>query len=414
MRIFIGRLGPRPSGRHLIPRVNDGDKKRITHVITGLTTGGAEGVMAKVLGAMDSGEFENQVISLTELGPLAEDLRDLGISVSALHLRQSVLGAGRFWDLAQAIKQSRPHIVQTWMYHADLLGGIAAKLTTNAPILWNLRQSNFDRFHSKRSSVLTAKTCAVLSHWIPWTIVCGSFSAREIHQDMGYDSTIMQVLPNGFDSERFGPQPDSREKFLAELGLVDNGGPIIGLPARYHPQKDHITFFAAAGRVRSKLPDARFFLCGEGIEESNFELVSLISRYDLRGAVQLLGVHEEIEKFYPAMDVVVLSSAFGEGAPNVLGEAMLCGVPCVATDIGDSSHILGDPDHVVAPENATELADAILQVCVLSEDERIRLGQSNRQRVVDEFPSDLMQRRYEALSRRVFSQCYDDIIPSAE
>lgn len=368
--------------------------------------------MVKVLKAMDSDEFENEVISLTSLGPLGDDLRDIGIKVSALHIPQSLLGAGKIWLLARTIKESRPHIVQTWMYHADLLGGIATKLVTSAPIIWNLRQSNFDRLHSKRSSVMTAQLCAVLSHWVPETIVCGSFSARDVHQEMGYNPDIMQVLPNGFDNKRFIPRPDGRKVFLAALNEPNSGDLFIGLPARYHPQKDHATFFAAAERVRSQHPNARFFLCGEGIEWSNAGLVELISRHGLRDAVQLLGVYEKIEKFYPAMDVVVLSSTFGEGAPNVLGEAMLCGVPCVATNVGDSAFILDSPDHVVDPSSPTQLADAILRISALDKDKRSQLGQRGQQRIVDEFPGGLMQRRYEALYRRVFSQCYDAIIPN--
>lgn len=365
--------------------------------------------MSKVLISMNSDEFENRAISLTDLGSLADNLKDAGIHVDALHIPPSVLGIGKMWKLARLIKESHPHIVQTWMYHADLLGGIAAKLVTNAPILWNLRQSNFDRMQSKRSSILVAKTCASISSWIPWTIVCGSFAAREVHQNLGYNPSVMQVLPNGFDSACFMPAPNGRKKFLSEIGEPNLTGPFIGLPARYHPQKDHTTFFASAEKVLSHNPDAKFFLCGDGVEWSNTELVSTISRHGLNDAVRLLGNIEKMEGFYPAMDLIALTSAFGEGAPNVLGEAMLCGIPCVATDIGDSAYILGNSNYITSPQNPEQLAATIEGLLSLDKDERTQVGLKGRQRIMDEFPHDMMLRRYEALYRRVYSQCYEDV-----
>lgn len=376
---------------------------RVTHVINGLERGGAESVLARLVAGLDRQAIENRVISLTGQGPIGNELADAGISVAALDLPRSLSGAAQGGRLARAIRKGAPDIVQTWMYHSDLLGGLAARLTGSAPVIWNLRQSNFDPDQTKRLTLVTARAAAKLSPYIPWAIVCGSYAAREVHSGLGYDASKMLVIANGFDSDHFKPSADSRGAFRAKLGESENSL-LIGLPARYHPQKDHGTFLRAAAEVARRVPSSRFVIFGDRVNEENSELFRLISDLGLSDRVRAIGPLADPREAYCAMDIAVSSSAFGEGTPNVIGEAMSCAVPCIATDVGDSRRLIGATGIMVPPSQPQALAQAIETLAEMDAGRRRAMGQNARRRIQTEFPIDMMVQRYELLYRRVFSQ----------
>lgn len=381
------------------------NKIRITHVITGLSTGGAENVLSQLVSRMDRETFENSVVSLVDFGPVARTIAEAEIPVSTAGFPKTGFQIGPIIKLVREVRRSAPHIVQTWMYHGDLIGGIAARVFTGVPVIWNLRQSNFDPIVSKKSTVGIAKFCARLSRTLPSAIVCGSNAAYDCHIRFGYSPDQMVVLPNGFDTERFKPDPQCRAALQKELGLEDDDF-IVGLVARFDPQKDHTTFLAAAARLAGQMPNAKFVLCGERIDQDNGDLRTLIDGHGLGGRVHLLGLRNRMESFYPALDVLALSSAYGEGAPNVLGEAMSCGIPCVTTDIGDSASIVDQCGEVVSNRDPEALAAALRRMAEMPEADRRRIGAKARSRIVEAYPMDLVVERYAALYRRVFSQRY--------
>ena len=381
------------------------NKIRITHVITGLSTGGAENVLSQLVSRMDRDTFENAVVSLVEFGPVARTIAEAHIPVVTAGFPKTSFQIGPLVRLVREVRRSAPHIVQTWMYHGDLIGGIAARVFTGVPVIWNLRQSNFDPVVSKKSTVGVAKLCARLSRTLPSAIVCGSNAAYDCHIRFGYSPDQMVVLPNGFDTERFKPDSQCRAALQVELGLDDDDF-IIGLVARFDPQKDHATFLAAAARLSEQMPNAKFVMCGERIDRNNVDLGGLIELHGLGGRIHLLGLRDHMERFYPALDVLALSSAYGEGAPNVLGEAMSCGVSCVTTDIGDSASIVGQCGEIVPNRDPDALAAALRRVAEMTTEDRRRRGSAARSRIVEEFPIDLVVERYGAMYRRVFSQRY--------
>ncbi|MBE0533481.1 MAG: glycosyltransferase [Rhodospirillales bacterium] len=381
------------------------NKIRITHVITGLSTGGAENVLRQLVMRMDGDAFSNSVISLTDLGPVARRIEEVHVPVSAAGFPKSRFRVAPVAKLIAAVRRSDPHIVQTWMYHADLIGGIAAHFFAGVPVIWNLRQSTFDPQSSKKTTVRSARLCARLSNSLPHAIVCGSNAAHESHVRFGYRPDRMVVVPNGFDTAAFLPDPRYRSDVLRELGVGDEAF-LVGLVARFDPQKDHATFFAAAARLAHHLPHAHFVLCGEGIDDRNNGLRTLVDAHGLDRQTHFLGLRDGLASFYPALDVLALSSSYGEGAPNVLGEAMSCGVPCVATDIGDAASMIGTTGWIVPCRNADALAAALRNVADMSAAQRRQLGEMARSRIVEEHPINLMVERYEDLYRRVYSQRY--------
>lgn len=363
-------------------------------------------MLLRLLRDMDPQGFKNSVISLTDMGPLSRPMSAAGTNVSAMHFLKGAANVIPFARLTAALRANKPDLVQTWMYHSDLIGGIAARIATSAPVLWNLRQSTLDDHYSKKSTINTAKICARLSSSIPSTIVCGSQSARHVHTALGYDATRMVVLSNGFDISEFKFSHEQRAKFRESLGVTDHTI-LIGNPSRFDPQKDHLTFLQAAARIAEVAPNTNFVLCGDNITPNNQKLSSMIQEYGLSKRVHMLGALNDMRPFYSGIDIMALSSAYGEGAPNVLGEAMSMEVPCVATDIGDSSYLIGDADMIVPPRNPQALAVALMGLTQESHDFRKNMGETARVRIAQHFPLATMVRRYEDLYRRVYSQKYD-------
>lgn len=216
-----------------------------------------------------------------------------------------------------------------------------------------------------------------------------------MHEQMGYDESKMCVIPNGFLVDRFVPNPIYRSEVRDEIGLTEDAK-VVGLVARFDPMKDHFSFIRAAGQILKGLPETRFVMCGEGISWDNTPLAKWIFDEGIQRAFTLLGPRDDLHRVYPAFDVYVSSSAFGEGFPNVLGEAMASGIPCVATDVGDSALIVGDTGRIVPPRNPGALAMALIDLLELSRFDLDRARQAARNRIVDLFTIQRIAPRFEA------------------
>ncbi len=376
---------------------------RITHIINGLERGGAETVLARLVSKLDRQVVENRVISLTGHGPIGTELVEAGVPVSAIEFPRNLSAAAQYGRLVKVIRDGAPDIVQTWMYHSDLIGGSAARLAGCPTVIWNLRQSNFDPDQTKKLTLMAVRTAARLSSYIPWAIVSGSYAAKDVHSRLGYDLDKMLVIANGFDAERFRPSEEGRRAFRERLGESESSL-LIGLPARYHPQKDHGTFLRAAAEAAKSVPSLRFVMFGDQVDDSNEELLRLVSENGLSDRVRMIGQLSDPRDAFCGLDIVVSSSAFGEGSPNVIGEAMSCAVPCVATDVGDCRRLIDSTGIIVPPSQPQALAQAITSLAEMDDGQRREKGRNARRRIQTEFPTHMMVRRYELLYRRVFSQ----------
>ena len=372
---------------------------KLTHVISGLSTGGAEMMLYKLLSVADRNRDELNVISLTDVGPLGERIKTLGVRVEALGMARGRLGLTGLLRLSRWLRQSPPHVVQTWMYHADLIGGLAAKLGGRVPVVWGIRNSTLGR-QTKKSTVLTVKACARISRWIPTKIVCCSSVARALHEQMGYHAAKMLVIPNGFDLSSFKPADGARSSLREELGLPQDAI-LIGFVARFDPQKDHQNFIQAARLLLARLPDVHFVLCGDGINRDNHQLSASLTEAGIEAWFHLLGRRDDVPRITAALDIATCASAYGEAFPNVLGEAMACGVPCVATDVGDSALIIADTGRVVPPKDPQRLAGALNWMVELGAEGRSQLGAKARRRIRENFDLSVIRDRYEALYREV-------------
>lgn len=373
---------------------------RIQFVITGLGIGGAEMMLYKLLQGLDRSRFQAGVITFRD-GALAEKIRALGVSVDCVEISRAsrfLVEAPRLYRILRAAK---PGLVHTWMYHADLLGGLMARLATAAPVVWCVRASDLDQGNIKTGTRLVARANGLLSSRLPRRIVYCSERARQIHERMLYSPRLGVVIPNGFDLHAFCPDRGLRQEFRAETGLSEDD-PLIGLVARFDPMKDHLTFIRAAAIVKSRIPTARFVMAGANVDAGNTELLDWVRAHGLEDSVHLLGLRTDLAAVYNGLDVATLTSFSSEGFPNVVGEAMACGVPCVVTDVGDCAHIVGDTGRIVPPRDPAALASAIVELLRMEPGERHALGLSARGRVEKLFNIPDIVSRYEAL--------YEDVV----
>ncbi len=377
------------------------ERIKILHVITSLNVGGAEMVLQRLLKSMDATRFENQVVSLIRAGPIGERIQALGMPVRSLNMRPEHPSLGALYELARVLQRESPDLVQTWLYHADLLGLLAAKMT-GVPVLWNIRTSDMDLSHYRRLSSMVRKACALLSGW-PTAVIVNSRAGQEFHKSLGYHPRRWVYIPNGIDAEEFKPNPSARADLRNELGLAPETL-LIGLIARHDPTKDHENFMQAAILLAAGSPEVHFVLAGNGVERSNPFFRKYVEGEELRGRLHLLGQREDIPNLTAALDIATSSSQYGEGFPNTIAEAMSCGIPCVATDTGDSAYLVDKTGIVVATKDSQELTIGWRQMIALGAEGRNALGAAARQRVQQYFQQDEITRQYERL--------YESIRPS--
>ena len=365
---------------------------RVLHVIAGLETGGAEVALYRLIAGSRGGNYTHAVVALTPEGPMGARLRHVDIELNALDFRQAP--AASFLKLVSLMRATRPDIVQTWMYHADMLGGIAARLAGNRNIIWGIRTSDLDRGDS-RATAIVRKLCALLSRWIPDTIVCVAEAARQVHVSLGYDAARMTVIPNGFDLSQFSATEGQGAALRERYGIRPEDI-VIGTVGRFNANKDQQNFVRAAGLLARQQANARFLMIGKDVDASNAELMHWIAQTGYADRFLLLGERGDVPLCLAAMDMFCLSSRT-EGFPNVVGEAMATGVPCVVTDVGDAAMLVGSTGIVVPKEDSVALAEGMAALLALAPHARRDLGQQARLRIHEEFAAERVRQRFEAI-----------------
>lgn len=342
-------------------------------------------MLQRVVGHGNTTEFEHLVLSIKNFQAVAQELAAEGIDVQSLDVQTDYYKLPKaVLQMASRIRKFKPDVIQSWMYMADFFGSLASVLARpSTPMIWTIRHSTLNPKIDSRALRGCAAGCAKLSRRVPSKIILNSHAAVPIHAAAGYDESKMQVIPNGFDINRFSPDAQLRHDTRTKLG-IDQHTPVVGRVARFHANKDHITFLKAAQIVLAQRPDVRFLVCGEPQTISVEQVQQDINSLGLADAVQLIELQSDIVPLNCSFDIATCSS-ITEAFPNVVGEAMSCGVPCVSTDVGDAAQIIGDTGRTVPAQAPQLLAGALLELLDLPEDSRRRLGAAARQRVIDNF-----------------------------
>lgn len=340
---------------------------KILHVITGLKRSGAENVLLRLVKSLDF--FSHTVISLTTQTPddLTDEFKRAGIVIVHLNMKSNpFLSLTNAAQLFKIIRKINPDILQTWMYHADIIGGIIGKLAGVKTVLWNIRNGTLLTLKGQ----LIARFAAKISYFIPTAIISCSKNAINYHIHLGYRYEgfkrryayeNFKHIPNGIDCDVFQINQYLREHF--KKMYIPSNAKCVGFIARWHAQKDIPTFIKACSLVAQQQENVRFVMIGHQLDENNPDLMRHIQNSPgLFEKMILLGARNNIPALMNGLDILCMTSSFGEGFPNVIGEAMACGVNCVATDVGDAAEIIQDMGYVAPIGDAQKIADGILEL----------------------------------------------------
>ncbi len=374
------------------------NKTFITHVITSSSIGGAELALYYFLKNSLQSEFTCQVICLTGKGEVAERIEALGVPVIGLDLKSSINSIFSVTRIVREIKRFGTDAVHCWMYHANLLGGLAGRLA-GVPVIWGIHHDSLDTALLKRRTILIARLGAYLSRWLPEQVIFCSHSSRQEHIRIGYQEKKTTVIPNGFDTDLFKPNYNAGSIIKKKIGIPSDS-PVVGHVGRFNPTKDHLTMIRSAGLIADEHPKTHFIVCGIGVDGENAQLVNWVKDNRIGRQTHLLGQQINMPHIYAAMDILI-SSSVSEAFPNVIGEAMSCGVPCVVTDVGDSAFMVAGTGRVVPPGDPQKIADAVLELFAKKE-LRDSLGRSARERVIREFNILNLVKHYSEVYKQVY------------
>jgi len=378
---------------------------RVMHVITGLSTGGAETMLLKLLSAA-SGNMDHVVVSLGDKGTIGPRIAALGVPIHCLGLKRNAPNPFSALSMLPLARRIDPKLIQGWMYHGNLMASMATlALRQKPPVLWNIRQTIYDLCRERWLTAKLIRLGARLSSG-PAAIIYNSKTSATQHEELGYRADKRVVIPNGFDCQVLRPDEAARRAVRAELGITDDTV-LVGLVARYHPMKDHVGFLKAAAIVVRFHPQARFVLAGAGVSSTQPELAEGIQQNELGDRVILLGERSDIPRLNNAFDIGC-SASWSEAFSNSIGEAMACGVPCAVTDVGDSEYIVGDSGFVAPPRAPEALAEAIGRLVEIGRSGRQQLGVKARQRIETEFSLSSIVQNYENLYATI---CESNALP---
>jgi len=374
-------------------------------VITSLGVGGAEYMLKRLLSDEVTDKQQITIVSLMELGKIGVQLRDMGYQVYSLKMRSALSFVPVLFKLTRLLGNIKPDLVQTWMYHADLLGGLAAHRAGIRRIIWSIHCTRVPA--GRPLTAVVMKICAWLSNRIPSRIVCVANAAKNNHIKYGYLAERMVVIPNGFEV----PLPVSAAKEPSDVpvkrqvlrGPSFDGKTLIGCVGRFHIDKGQDILLHAAAKVVAQQPDTVFVLAGNEVDADNRLLASIIASHNLQRHVVLLGERDDVALLLQDFDCYCMPSRT-EAFPVALGEAMLASLPCVATRVGDTEVLGGDTLRYVPADDASALADGLL--ALLQEDLTVQrqLGERCRARVLKHFSIDTVRQLYRNLYQQVIAK----------
>jgi len=383
---------------------------RILHIITTVGTGGAERMLLNVVAEGKAHGIRHGVVALRRDGMLAGPLREAGADVwnCGLLAGQASLDAAR--AIRKALIAFAPDIVQGWMYHGNLAACLARTLRrAMPPVVWGIHHTVDDINNEKRLTRGLIRLGAYLSRW-PSKIIYVSRASQRQHRALGYHDENATVISNGFDCRRFQPRDGAREALRRTLGLSPETM-VLGKVAVVRPMKDHANLLRACALLKSRALPFHLVLIGRRASEDNADLMQLIEQTGMGDRVSLLGERHDMPMLIAGLDVLVVSSAWGEAFPIVLGEAMASGVPCVTTDVGDSAWIVGDTGIVVRPRDPEALAEGVAWLITMDRETRAQLGMRARARIAQNFGLSDAIARYHDLYQEVMLEeiCADRV-----
>ena len=367
-------------------------KIKILHTIIALNNGGSERSLQKLIYNIDNNIFENRILCIFNEGYVGKEIEKKGFKVYVLFRKNNIIN---FLKSIKKIRKYKPDIIQTWLPHADFLGGFIAFLTGSKNVIWNLRLSNIELKKNKLHSLFFIRFNALLSWFVPKKIICNSSKASKVHINIGYKKDKICYVPNGFDTDRFNSDKQIRRKLRKNYNIPIESK-VFGLIGRYTPLKNHIGFLNAAQLILRKNTNVLFLLAGENIDQNNIELMKIIKKNKLEKHIILLGIRDDIENVINCLDFSICCS-YGESFPNIIGESMSCAVPCIVSKVGDCSKIIEDSGWIFKSTSSTDIADKLNEVLKIADYEIEKKGSIARSIIKEKYSMDISVSKYEKI-----------------
>jgi glycosyltransferase involved in cell wall biosynthesis len=367
---------------------------KLTFLVRSLDYGGAQRQLIALARALDKDRFSISVLTFYH-GQLEQELEHDDVRVICLEKRGRWDIIGFLRRLVHQVKVIQPDVLHGYLDIPNLLA-LFLRRFVDARVVWGLRSSaievdQYDWLHRLASRL--EQSFAGRAD----LIIINSRAGLEHHVARGFPHERMTVVPNGFDSARFGPDPVAGEQRRRDWG-ISKSTKLVGIVGRLDLMKDHENFLRAAAQVAQTAPEVRFVCAGDGPANRLAKLKSLAIELGISDQMIWQAATTDVAAVYNALDILV-STSRGEGFPNVVGEAMACGVPCVVTDVGDSRWLVGEAGVVVAPGDEKSLAEGIVQSLAF---DRVAVGRQSRARIVENFSlQTLAHRTAEAITLSV-------------
>lgn len=356
---------------------------KIMFLVRSLDMGGAERqLISLAIGLHEIGHHVSVAIFYSG-GKLEPELEGSGVTIHRLEKtgRWDLFGFGK--KLVKLLKSQQIDIFHSYLPGANIVAAFSKPLLGKTPVVWAVAASNMDMSCYDRLARFTYWLEARLARFAD-LIISNSKSSLICAVQRGFPEKNMIVLPNPHDIEQFKNDDDGRQRVRHEWGAIDKDI-LIGTVARLDTMKDHPNFIQAASILSKEREDVRFACVGDGPDDYKSELHELMAQLGLNDRFVWPGPRQDMPDVYSALDINTCSSAFGEGLPNAIGEAMSCGTPCVVTDVGDCARIVGDIGEVVPPGSPDALADGWRKMIERLSSEGDAVGQRSRERIVNKF-----------------------------
>tara|TARA_B100000989_G_scaffold268963_1_gene224026 strand:- start:11512 stop:12639 length:1128 start_codon:yes stop_codon:yes gene_type:complete len=369
---------------------------KIVHIITSMKRGGAEKNLLKILKYSNKNKsYEKHiVISFSKKNDLEKEMIKYNAELIKIDFKYKFLFFLYFTKLYISLKKLKPDVVQCWMYHAIFLGGLSAKLTGVKNIIWNIRHSNYQYNKTKITTIIIIKLCAYLSNIIPNKIIYCSHNSQIFHSKIRYNKKKGFLIYNGYETDLFPINNRLKSKSHKRI--------IFGFIGRYNPQKNLNLYFKAISNFKKKYLgqyELYLFMYGKNIDYNNKILVKEIYNHNLSSIVKLKGFKVNITDAFKEIDFLGLSSSYGESFPNVLAEAMLSGIPCISTDVGEAKNIISKYGKIVKINDVNHFTKAIKDFYELfqNENEYIQISNSCIAHIEDTYSIANMYNNYKKL-----------------
>ncbi|MCA9116639.1 MAG: glycosyltransferase [Planctomycetaceae bacterium] len=364
---------------------------RLAFCITELDPGGAERAFVQIVTGLDRTCWEPHVFCLGPRGDLAIPLEAAGIPVRCFGVRRW-WQLGRLWQLVRELRALRPALLQTFLYHANIVGRVCGRLAGVPHMVAGIRVA-------ERRSRFRIWLDRITSGTVEAHVCVSQAVARFSIEEGGLPADRVVVIPNGVAADIYA---EAAPADLSEFGFAGNELVVLSV-GRLDPQKNPQLLLRAFRQVRQQVPAARLLLVGAGGLER--ELQAIIQNDPLlAGSVHLCGFRADVPRLMRAADVFVLSSRW-EGMPNVVLEAMAAGLPAVATDVEGVAELLGESaGGLIVPSDDTDVLATGLIRLLASGEERTVMSQNMQHAVKERFTWEAVVSAYEGLYRRILSQ----------